>query len=1004
MIFGYKHFPVGQNVIGNSCMKFFFLPFFLAVLALPGLAQQPKASSKKAAASKAAGTAATVKKPSPKHVAKKDEKTELEKALAVENAEQKAAALSKFLADFPSSESRVLAAESLTSARVAAAQAKFEAGDRDAALKLVRLALDEAAAPYPEKLFADSISKIPMLMFSLSGAAAAHESAAAIEKNSASSVPQLLSLAGFHLNLENGADAKRLAEAAIKLDEKSAPAFQTLGMANRLNFDLDAAAAAFEKAVELDPESVAARQSLAEMKRAAGKPDEAIAIFSALIEKDPNDLRSVNGRILSLYDAGKRTEADALFAKAIEAEPGNFVLLSGAAYWHAANGEHAKAVDLASKAIAAEPRYIWSHIALARGLAGEGRMSDAEQVLLTAKKYGNFPTLDYELAATKFNAGFYREAAEELQKSFAVRDGALVTKLGRRIERSDKNFIDLLSAERRASISEPKAADSLQTTEKMRALLEFASILNEKTPDETIAAASAATFAEGADKMRFHRQLFAASQLAERSLSPTRTLELTKAAVASADDGLSVPMAAAPIMAGELYQSRTAAIATGKYVLVPEVSKQAISAIARGRIEELAGMALMQLKNNAEAAVRLRRAISILPEKSAWWRSSNWRLGTVLEAEGKDKEALEAYAKSYTSSEPNAEKYAAIESVYKRVNNGTEGLEALVGANPAQPVEKKAEDSPPLAEAKTDTKTEDKIKISNELKTEPATEKKAEAIETNATDKPPVPPAEKANQKVTGYSTEQTATKQASEGKAPEQKPPSKVEESKPVESESKPAEVPTIKSADKEKPSAEPGEKTEKANDTKPPAANESQTVPTKTEEPKTELKAGESKTGEPRAAEASPTPKPLFEPVVIEIKTSKPTKAPAAKTEDRPLVSETKDESSGASRARLVTGKEIGGDAGPVCAIWISQDSITLTRGKGRVGILVGAENGDVKEVKYRTNSPENVDIVHDSEAVGVNGRALFVVRSLTETTGEYKVSFELPCGRKDVQVRVR
>ena len=64
-----------------------------------------------------------------------------------------------------------------------------------------------------------------------------------------------------------------------------------------------------------------------------------------------------------------------------------------------------RAVELAENAIEREPRYIWSHIAYARGLMSQGKPVAAEQVLMKARAYGNFPTLEYELASARLAAG-----------------------------------------------------------------------------------------------------------------------------------------------------------------------------------------------------------------------------------------------------------------------------------------------------------------------------------------------------------------------------------------------------------------------------------------------------------------------------------------------------------------------------------------------------------------------------------------------------------------------
>src|SRR5829696_9155198 len=142
------------------------------------------------------------------------------------------------------------------------------------------------------------------------------------------------------------------------------------------------------------------------MKRALGKSDEAVALYRELLTANESDLPSHTGLILALFDAGKRSEAEAEMARSLEQKPANVILMAGAAYWYASKGLGDKAVELAQKALAREPRYIWSHIALARGLMSQGKPVEAEQALIKARAFGNFPTLEYELASARIAAGF----------------------------------------------------------------------------------------------------------------------------------------------------------------------------------------------------------------------------------------------------------------------------------------------------------------------------------------------------------------------------------------------------------------------------------------------------------------------------------------------------------------------------------------------------------------------------------------------------------------------
>jgi tetratricopeptide (TPR) repeat protein len=246
------------------------------------------------------------------------------------------------------------------------------------------------------------------------------------------------------MSVENGSDAKRVTETAVKLAPESSPAWQSLGLANRMNFLLDDSAGAYAMALVIAPDSLSARRGLAEMNRSLGKADDAVTLYREILARDAENLPAQTGLILALFDAEKRTEAEAELAKSMTANPGNVILLAGVAYWYAAHNEGGKAVEFAQKSIVVDPRLIWSHIALARGLMVQKKPIEAEKVLLAARRYGEFPTLEYEIASARLAAGFYRDAAEELTKSFTVKDGVVSTKLGGRVQRESRNFTELV--------------------------------------------------------------------------------------------------------------------------------------------------------------------------------------------------------------------------------------------------------------------------------------------------------------------------------------------------------------------------------------------------------------------------------------------------------------------------------------------------------------------------------------------------------------------------------
>jgi hypothetical protein len=165
----------------------------------------------------------------------------------------------------------------------------------------------------------------------------------------------------------------------------------------------------------------------------------------------------------------------------------------------------------------------------------------------------------------------------------------------------------------------------------------------------------------------------------EKKVALLKVLELTQAATGNTDAGLDVPNPSAAVMATELYNSRAIAFARDEYLLVPDVPKHTLSTILRGQVEEIAGWAMYQQDNFPAAVIRLRRAVSVLPPNSAWWRSSLWRLGAAQEASGLDKEALSSYVESFRADKPDYAKYVILEALYKKINGSTEGLDALLG-------------------------------------------------------------------------------------------------------------------------------------------------------------------------------------------------------------------------------------------------------------------------------------------------------------------------------------
>jgi tetratricopeptide (TPR) repeat protein len=609
-----------------------------------------------------------------------DEKEQVELTLTLP-ADKRIDALKAFIATHPTSVALPRATELLVVAHAMFGDQRMQAGDVETGLQQFRLALSEAPAEMPDRLFTDVIVRIPLNLFMRGQRDAAFEIARQAEASAKTNPRRLLALTEFYLSIENAAEASRLAESAVQLAPDLAAAHQALGAARHIDLRLDDAAAEYAKAFALDPKSGAARIGLADLKRAGGKAEEALPLYREQLQADPKSTPARAGLILSLLELGKKEEAESELNNALadKDQSRNLPLLVGTAYWYLAHNDPDRGFDLAQKAVNLEPRYSWGQIALARAMVANKQPLPAERSLRFARQYGRFPTLDYELATVLAAVGLYDEAQQELARSFSLKDGEIQTKLAGRIAAHAASFTELLAPERRAAIFQSTPADSEANARMMKALLAFNSALQQDSPGADNLVALAAEFIKGDDAMRTYRQVYVAGKFVKKGVAFSNVVELMDQAVAGVDAALNVPGATVAVQAEELADTRAQALARGGTPDLPDAPRTALSGLLRAHIEDLAGVALFNLDKSAEAAVRLRRAVVAATQGTPLWRSSMWHLGSALEANGKYDQALLYYIKSYVAGPPDPARRSIIEAVYKKVNGTLDGLDDKIG-------------------------------------------------------------------------------------------------------------------------------------------------------------------------------------------------------------------------------------------------------------------------------------------------------------------------------------
>jgi tetratricopeptide (TPR) repeat protein len=596
-------------------------------------------------------------------------------------AEKRIDVLKQFIATHPKSVALPRANEYLVVAHSMFAGQRLETGDVDTALQQFRLAVSDAPADLPDRLFSDVLGRIPLNLFLHNQRDAAYELAHQIEPLTKSNAKRIIALAEFYLAIENAPEAARLAESAVQVSPDLATAHRALAAARHIDLRLDDAESEYAKALALDPKLAPARIGLADMKRANGKFDEALALYREQLQADPKNNPARTGEVLSLLELGKKDEAETELNAVLQDKDlaRNLPLMAGAAYWFQAHNNTDRAKDLLQRAIALEPRYSWGQIALARALVANKQPLQAERGLRFARQYSRFPTMDYELASVLAAVGLYDEAVQELTRSFSIKDGEIQTKLAGRIAAHAASFTELLAPERRAAIFQTTPADAEANAKMLKALLAFNAAIEQSSPNENEVIAAAQEFVKGDDAMRTYRQVYAAGRLVKKQIALLTALELMDQAPTGVEAALNVPNATVAVQPEELANARASALAQGGMLDVPDAPRAALSGLLRGRIEDLAGLALFNLDKHSEAVVRLRRAVATATEGTPLLRSAMWHLAAALEANGKNDQALLYYIKSYVNGPPDQARRSVIESVYKKVNGTLDGLEDKIG-------------------------------------------------------------------------------------------------------------------------------------------------------------------------------------------------------------------------------------------------------------------------------------------------------------------------------------
>lgn len=670
--------PVAESVASESPSS---ANPVLNELPKPTASESPKEPPKKETTTRKASATSKVtpvRKKTPSEIAEEDadesEKVELVLTLPLDRRE---AYLKEFLDTYPQSKSRARANELLLMTYAGLGDQKLKSGDTAGGIEQLNRVINDAEVTASDELFG-VIAQFPMNLYLGGEREAAIKVAQSVETKFGSDPKRLLAVARFYMGIERATEAVRIADTAVRLAPDLAEAHRLLAMGHHISLRLDDAVAEYKKALELDPNSKASRASLADLYRASGKAEEALTLYNEQLLWDQKDRAARAGKVLALFELGRSDEANAALEATLAEEPRSLALLAGAAYWLAAHDKNEKAYELARKAVEVEPRYTWAQIALARSLIALKRPLDAERAIRTARKFGKFPTLNYELANVLASMGLYDEAVETLRESFTIKEDKIQTNLAGQVPASESGFLELLAPERRAGFYQATAADTTANAATMKALLVFNAAITPAEGEkinELTAVAAAKEFGSGTDSMRAYRQVYAASRLLRHRVGLDTVLELIAEARKASDDAVKVPMLTMAVQPDEYRDLRARSISAGSVPDVADAPQEVLANILKGRLEDIYGWALFNQEKYTDAISHLNQASEILPAETPAWRTSLWHLGVALEQSGQKEQALDSYIKSYRGGPVETVRRAEIERLYKSINGSLDGIE-----------------------------------------------------------------------------------------------------------------------------------------------------------------------------------------------------------------------------------------------------------------------------------------------------------------------------------------
>jgi len=221
---------------------------------------------------------------------------------------------------------------------------------------------------------------------------------------------------------EGFAEAKKNAEAALRIDPTLGQALASLGHALLHNWEWEAAEVKLTKALELKPDYPSAHQWYSEYLTAMGRHQESITELQLAVQLDPLSLVISADLGRAFYYARRYDEVFEQEARTLEMDPRFWLSRINLGRSYIQTGDHDRAVDELRKACAALPGSTEAKAFLGFAYAAANRHAEASEVLaeLRAKSIDTHVP-PYHFAVLFAGLGDNGSALENLENAYEKR-------------------------------------------------------------------------------------------------------------------------------------------------------------------------------------------------------------------------------------------------------------------------------------------------------------------------------------------------------------------------------------------------------------------------------------------------------------------------------------------------------------------------------------------------------------------------------------------------------